>query len=314
MWRVLFLAIFCIAVLCAGYTSADEPLSLDQIIDRVQKNEQLYDDIEVVLSEKYRDYTAQPAAEGESIQIIAARDGDVRYVAQGGMFRVDSNESLSYPNGKTFIKTRTRVFDGQTTRILSLRKGQPDGTPSSIVGRADDEKTVRPHMLLLRMTRHIFPLSTYLKGDKAIEAYPHSGRNPGLTVDVSYRGPVTRKGMRCHEVWISNKIKESGDIHDRYVLWLAEERNYIPVRSEGYTFRWSKDLPVAESDVTEWRELRKGVWFPIRGEVSRYDSFTIQREGKMVLSWQQQYTVKSVSLNPKVGKSFFQVLPTGKGT
>lgn len=308
MCRALLSAICCVAIVSSAY--AADALLLETIIDRVQKNEQHFENIEAVLVERYRDFEPQP--DSESLRIIQGRDGVVRHVGQRGMFRVECDESLNYANGKTSSEKRIRLFDGQKTRVFTAHSGHDDGTESVIVGRADDEKVVRPHMLLLRFTRFAFPLSTYLRGRKAIEAYPHNNFSD-VGLDVTYRGASLHKGLRCHEIWLTHKLKESGEIHDRYILWLAEERNYIPVRQEGYTFRWSKDVPVSEAEVSEWREVKPGVWFPSRAEVSRFDSFAVQRERKMMLKWQQQYSLKSISFDRKFGLLYFRVLPKGKG-
>ncbi len=309
MYRAVLSVACCIAIVPNAY--AADALSLETIIGRVQKNEQHFENIEATLTERYRDF--EPSGDSESLKVIQGCDGVVRHVSQRGMFRVECDEALNYANGTTSSEKRIRLFDGQTTRVFTSHSGHNDGTESVIVGRADDEKVLRPHMLLLRSTRFGFPLSTYLKGSKTIEAYPHSNFSD-VDLDVTYRGASMHKGLRCHEIWLTHKLKESGEIHDRYILWLAEERNYIPLRKEGYIFRWSKDVPVSEAEVSEWREVKPGMWFPNRAEVSRFDSFAIQREGKMMLKWHQQYALKSISLDPKFGLLYFRVLPKGKGT
>jgi hypothetical protein len=92
---------------------------------------------------------------------------------------------------------------------------------------------MRPHMLLL-LDSITAPLSTYLQGHKAMAASPDAHwdkRHLGdaITLENTYQGETTFQGLKCHKVWIT-EVLSNGYQHDRWELWLAEARNFIPVR------------------------------------------------------------------------------------
>src|SRR5690606_11417737 len=136
-------------------------------------------------------------------------------------------------------------------QLLEVPSTGKPGRVNIIEGRADDEKVLHPHMLLMRHTRQVIPLSIYMKGDSAIKAYPHGRVPEGMHVDVQYLGEEVREDLLCHVIWITNEFNESKEPHDRRVVWLAEDRNYLPVHQEAYTFRLSERIPVGESSVLE---------------------------------------------------------------
>ena len=113
-------------------------------------------------------------------------------------------------------------------------------------------------------------------------------------------------------MWITALFK--GEPHDRWELWLAEDRNYIPVRLVGYTFRFSRDVPVGIGTVSQWRQLKPSIWFPLEVRVTAFDKFKVQREGKHEPIWQQDCTVQEVSLEPKHDVAFFRDLEFADGT
>jgi hypothetical protein len=296
-----------------GTNNAAGEVSLKTIIDNVSTNESLYDEIDVRLVETYRDHDPGTFTD-PNVKVITAREQKTHFVGQKGMFHLETRSAYTYANQETASDYRLRLFDSNTTRMLEAdRKGKP-GIANLIEGRSDDSEIVRPHMLLLRQTREFFPLSTYLQGRTAIEAYPNASLGDGLELDIQYQGEKQYKNLRCHIVSITTMITKLNKPHDRWVLWLAEEKNFIPVREEGYTFRYSKDLPVGIGEVTQWQELKPGVWFPTAATVKAYDMEVVRQEGKSNTKWESHYQLTKVSLEPKYNAAFFRDLEIPIGT
>jgi hypothetical protein len=127
-------------------------------------------------------------------------------------------------------------------------------------------------------------------------------------MEATYQGEVECEGRKCHKVWITSRTKDGSNWDGRTELWLAEDRNYIPVRKFGYAYRESPTIPVSEAKVEKWLEIESGVWFPQRASEVRYDGQIVQKSGRREVSWQHTYDVTNISLDPQYELSFFRDL------
>ena len=94
---------------------------------------------------------------------------------------------------------------------------------------------------------------------------------------------------------------------DRHELWLAEDRNYLPVRKRYYTLRWSTLRPIVEGAVDELRELKPGVWFPFAAHLTSYQPIALQG-GRQLVQWRWKYQVVDASLDPHYAAACFRDL------
>lgn len=278
-------------------------LALADIIKKVAKNEKLYEDIEVVMHSTYDIGNRPPAMPGEVIR----NQLRTRFVSQGDWFRLE-REGENQDSQRKVSMDRIRTFDGTTTRVFE-QKAVGNISPE----RVEDENLIRPHLLLLRHARIAVPFSVYLSGHQAIQAHPNGHWNQGLTMQVFYQGEDKFSGLKCHKVLVDVLLK-SGAPHDGRVFWLAEDRNYLPVRELAYTYRFSRDVPIGEGVVNKMREIKPGVWFPVDVEITSYNPITIQRTGKQELQWTERYKVERAELNPKYDRAFFAKLDFPEGT
>ncbi len=286
----------------AGFAVADDEIV--EVIKDVETAEKLYSDVDVKLFQSYRSFGE--AISNAQFKEITAQDNTIRFISQDNMFRVETQTGLS-TGDRVELSSRFRLFDGVTTKMF---EGAGDGTPvlSDVVqGRSDDPRIVRPHMLLLRTMHYVFPLSVYLRGRSAIAAYPDNRYSNAFKITAECKGVEDVRGLPCEKIWITESEKETDEVYVRWVLWLAQSKNFIPAKLESYMFRWSKDVPCAEGEVAEWREIRKGIWFPILAEITRYDDPALQ-SGEKKLKWREDYTIKAVSLEPKFDVAFFREL------
>ena len=313
-----------------GRTVADQRAAEahQDLIHSVERNEKPYKNLELTLTSVYEHLT-QNAESKESYRI----ETQTSIVLQGEKFRRHETQkrtgrpSVAYRarrgnqrkrrSAGSFSRFRTteaiEVFDGQTHRSfskhdqmaaaignqqLSKSSGQVSDKPPSLTNLA------RPHMFLIESGCPRVPLSIYLKGAEAVLAHPNPSYFTG-DVEVLILGDAEFQGMQCLKILIDT-ILSDGTRHNGWELWLAKDRNLIPVRKLGYTYRWSRDMPIAESTVDEWKELREGVWFPMKAHTNRYHSQTVKEHGKQVLSWRKQYVVASISFDPKTatGETF----------
>jgi hypothetical protein len=286
-------------------------LTIDEIIQNVERNERLYENIDVKLWKIYRDDSHAADADDPSFKPIDHSRESVRFISQRGKFHIESQTS-SDSKRDNWKRSTTRLFDGVTTRVLEVAALDRPGNLVEIKGRKDDPDTVRAHMLLLRIMHYGFPLSTYMRGSQAVRDYPCDVK-PEIATRAESRGAAEIDGHRCQVVWITESTGQPETPYDRWVLWLAEDRNYIPIRMEAFTFRWSKDLPIGEAQITQWKEVDSGVWFPLGASHTRYDDIEIQKRNK-VPTWRETYILDVVSLDPKYDASFFHELQIPPGT
>ena len=109
-------------------------------------------------------------------------------------------------------------------------------------------------------------------------------------------------------------IRKSGSTHDSCVLWIAEQRNFLPIRKVAFTHRWSATIPIGESIARDLREIKPGVWFPFNVETTAYNGIAIQREHQQKLQWREKCIVKTAELNPEYDKEFFSNVDFPDGT
>jgi hypothetical protein len=294
------------AILLAPAASRAE-VTIDDIIENVRRNEALYEDLDVVIHSEYDIGDREPAKFDNGAEVVKS-SARVHYVRQDALFRLDRTGS-SQNTKQTRSVDGVRAFDGETTRAV-------DGNAIANItrGRQEDVDLVRPHMLLLRNTVHRMPpLSVYLSGTEAMKSHPLVHWDTGLSLRNTYEGPAEFMGLRCHRVRITTLV--AGTAHDSFELWLAEDRNYIPIRRFGFTFRYSDTVPIGEGSVTELREVAPDVWFPITAEITVYDGIELKRTGRRDrVSNRSNYWVEEVSLAPRYDISYFRDLSIPEGT
>ncbi len=141
-------------------------------------------------------------------------------------------------------------FDGQAHRYFwqhgSTNADTDEEVRSGGGGMVSDERPslsnlVRPHMFLLESGAPRVPLSTYLKGTEAVLAHPSPGVSVSSAIEILDLGSDEFEGMKCRRIRIESFSGESP--HSAWELWLAEERNLIPVHRLGYNYIESTDIP-----------------------------------------------------------------------
>jgi RNA polymerase sigma factor (sigma-70 family) len=284
-------------------------VTLAGVLGKVRQGEARYDNLELVADRTYS-IGNREALLSDTFNEATRQQSQIRQVSQGDrLFLSVKGEGIMADKQRQALDL-LNLFDGKTTR----RRG-PDGVVKETAGRVEDEQFLRPHMLLLTFMHFRVPLSTYLAGHEAMAKHAPGRWERYLVLETSYQGVEKFRGLRCHKVWITTCIVGDGRKvpHDRWELWLAEERNYLPVRMRGYTFRFSKEVPIAEGVAEDLREIGPGVWLPFTVRITAYDGIKLQQTGKRHLQWQEEYKVKKATLNPKYDDAFFREMAPEDG-
>jgi hypothetical protein len=303
--QIVAIGLLVVVVVVVGPTSLAAD-AVQDLADDVERNEKYYEELRLALTSVYtshRKYVKdEPKIKHEaqtSIDLQGQRFREHRKVQ--GRFRVFFSSSHS---GTT---ESIDVFDGKihrrfwTNDLEAVVIGDPRRTNSG--GHVSDQppsltNLARPHMFLLESGCPKVPLSTYLRGHEAVRMRENPDYfSKNSVIKVRHLGDAEFQGLRCIKILIDTGNLKGTFFHG-WELWLAKQRNLIPVRNAAYTYRWSKDIPVAVSTVDEWKEIRRGVWFPVKAHTDRYDSHTVKQEGTQKLRWRKQYHIDSVTLNP----------------
>lgn len=107
------------------------------------------------------------------------------------------------------------------------------------------------------------PFSTLLSGKDSIKAHPLAGdfRDPSLDINLVYEGAVEYAGTQCIRCTLSFWEKGKPPAN-KSIIWIAIDRNYIPMRAEHYVLGLSEKYPIVVEECTDWKEIKPGVWLP----------------------------------------------------
>jgi hypothetical protein len=284
---------------------------IGDIIKNVRANEQLYKDLDVIIQDEYVDSQASLGWQKDFLP-IRQKTIDIRYVKQEGMFHLDIQGTVrretSERKEETVARNKIRLFDGSTSRDLQGNKA------NIVAGATLDADMISPHMLILQPCGYPVPLSTYMEGHQAMLACRDLKWNPRIHIQIESQGEEVVETHPCQKVAIKHVSAASGRLQIAWVLWLALDRNYLPIRCEAYTYRVSKTVPVGRAVARNLREIAPGVWFPYEVVYTAYNSITLREHQRQELAWRERYTVKSVSLEPHYPIAFFRDLRISDGT
>jgi len=260
------------------------------LVQNVRSNEELYETLDFAFDEEYelvRDAAQKDIVKGGLFQR--------RIVFQPGRYFGEELRRSSSVAGARDRTRQTESYDGQVTRQIFEN---PGGTIVNIHKGFVVQSTIyRPHTLLL--TRAFIgrkTLTEYLTSEKLDERGRHR---------VFVEGEETVNGLRCTHVRSERGVGEpsvSGTIRH---IWLAQDRNYIPVKTVGLALGYSSTIPLEEREVSEFQELAPGVWCP---RAARYDVYyeIDASEGRKVLSNRAQLKVTKAVLDPRHDDAFFR--------
>jgi hypothetical protein len=180
-----------------------------------------------------------------------------------------------------------------------------------IHGRDDAGRDIfRPHTWILNAAFVHFPLSIWLEGGKTLEKHPNATpyRDDWLQKSTFEKEEVIN-GLHCFKIRSEtlNRDKNTSLNSVRFV-WLAPDRNYLPIKTAGYAVSWNRDLPIEVGEVSDFREIAPGIWLPFRCSTKTYDGYSLGKN-KAVLSNTWECIIDKASLEPNYDVSLFEDIP-----
>lgn len=283
-------------------------VTMRDVIDNVRANELLYQHCDAEVRVTHRIYRKPVQFVADNIHEVISSDKIVKYVLQDGMFRTDLQESTLDTSSKNQnARTRLSLFDGESSRIR-------DGRIVNIrAGRTVDSHILRPHMLILQCSTYPVPLSALLTGRDAVAAYGDKLIGDRTELVVEYGGREAIDGHDCHKVVWRRRNSTSHRITSTIHLWLAADRNWLPIRVRVLSHKYSTTLPHSEADVSDFRELEPNVWCPTHARTMTFIGDSLRKYGRQERSFGRTFYVSRFTLSPAYPKEFFQSLDIPNG-
>jgi hypothetical protein len=270
----------------------------------VLENEQIYSNIDVLLSIAY-----QANDTFVSDEMYTHSESRIHFVSAEDRFRLGRSGTAVTKSGSVLSLDRVRAFDGTTTRVFEQKK-----VGNISPGRIEDGTYLGPHTFALGKDHVGVPLSVFLKGDVAIADQRNNTLSKEIRVECSYVCEDLVDYLKCHKILANLSSKESGYLHFSTFIWLAEDRNYLPVKTQSFLHRVSSDIAKAETHVSNLREVSPGCWYPFTTEEIVFNNFAISERKQQQLQWKQSTVVKSCSLSPKYADDYFSTIDYPDGT
>lgn len=254
---------------------------LAEIIERVREYERLYANIDFTVRRSYRYFQRVDAADRKLGLLFG--DGIERFIHQGNLFYMHSTFHGQAPAGKWLPSgTLEAAYDGRQTTFL---QDSFDALAKIHDSRVPPYFTKHAHTLSFAGDWYQGTLSQYL-------ASPPTSM--GRTAMRRYVGTAEVDELECDVIEIQWRNPDGGLSSGAY-MWLAKDRNYIPVRYEGTQHPYERHIP-------ELIEIEPGTWFPRKVVEMQY----YVEKGVRVLHGQNEYETLRVSLNPDYPASLFQ--------
>jgi hypothetical protein len=304
--------------LAAWATPASAAPTMKQVIENVEANEQLYRNIEMVVTETYR---LADDAEIYQSRLIRTTSKRRRMIRQGKFLYLKENRNEDQVNGESYEPETTSGYDGEMTRRVQDVKKKAKGVAEQSKlanlthGRVEEPQIITPHRWLVAHAFVSFPLSLYLRGSPALEKDPrvHTLYRENL-VDVTVAGGEKFDGMDCVKIRIDMFVRRPKKtlLNVRY-LWLATDRNYLPVHQEEFYPRQTMKVANGIGVTWDWREIAPGVWLPFKRKMTYFDGDKLRDGDKQVIRNENEATVEKVKLDPDYDISLFRDIPIPDG-
>jgi hypothetical protein len=206
----------------------------------------------------------------------------------------------------------TEAFDGHTYRAYGRHPPPQKGGYSWI---STMNFFVKPYTLVPAMMRPhsaLLPIdgSSYRRLCDVLWPQPGTVRKI-LEKEVEYLGEASSGLLSCYVLAVRPPHARQPGF--KSLLWLAKERNLIPVRFEEY--RPGETLPVRLEIVDKFSEPSPGVWYPAHKTryIFRQQIAPAVREGYLFVDQCWDYAVNAVSLEPVVTEGAFSRIVVDEG-
>jgi hypothetical protein len=265
------------------------------IIENVRASELLYDNFEVVYDKQEQlldDKRAPPMAARSS-------KNQSRQVLQAGLIYFKHSHDIETLKGDVQSSDTLQGYDGEKTRILD------EGKVGNVhLGKFEDGRLFHPHLAVLSWPHGFHRLSDYIAAETS---------DTGARLTWHIEGEETLNQLRCVRIRQESQYDSEKQRGPRTVirLWLAIERNYLPIKQTSTRRPRKKGdavsaKPYGIETVEDLREIAPGIWFPLHLKTIVYEPTELYDYGREVVQNRRELRVTHVDPNPKYDISLFR--------
>jgi len=287
--------IFC---LCTVFFStkiargADLP-KLAEVISKIAANEALFSDLDLRVDRQYDLVKQDPTLRGS---LVRSQQTTVRCVYQEGLIFASAHTTGVTVDGTPVRHVQLGGFDGTDTRTVS------DGRSSTRAGYQPFFGQVLPHTVLFGRSG----IGNFRLSKQLVQAKTQRGSDLKVIVDGTEAiGDLACVRLRCD-------MARRGRPESYRLVWLATDRNFLPVKVASYALSDRGAFLVEEAEARELTEVEPGIWCPKAYEI-RVNQRTA--EGETILSNRTTGRVTMADRHPMCPISLFRDLeaPGGAG-
>ena len=287
---------------------AAEGTTIASILKRLADEESRYTPLEVLATTQYVQLGGQERLSAGIYTQFAVHE---RSVVAGDRLFHEEEQEMKVGDGTTASNLLRQAFDGRWSRQYTqyLAPPQKPQTYASLDFESKDWlRPIRPHTLLFHDSRiNSQLLSAYL-------ASGWSDKHNGYAMAVEYVGDERIDGLHCYKLKCSEG--QNGKSFAYWFVWLARDRNLLPLRQEWREPGWSQKLPTGISFVEDLREIRPGQWSAFRAIHLAHQKFDANglNAGHILLQWRKGVVLDRATLDPQVGDRLFSSVEVPAGT
>ncbi len=285
---------------------AAEKAKLAELVERVREQERRYVELEVQARCTYRLdaswFFRAEAITNQTDELRSDLHGELAFFEQRGEF-----DTMA---GVHSDQRMVQAFDGRWTRTLyrNRRGGQPEqgwaslrkGGGGKTEGRSDGIPVLRPHTFLVRDDGIFGPLADLLVS-------PWHDKVNKYRLRFRHCGEEELDGHPCVKLRGDVTMHEGQPPSSFMALWLATDRNLIPIKLEHYGGNFDlQPIPWGISRCDDFREIAPGLWYPFQSTLLAFDNWGRSPQRRIILRSRRVYEVESVKVSPAVDVSLFR--------
>jgi hypothetical protein len=299
-WFLLFLLVLISNSLPGSVFGQSTPnLTLSDIVANVRASEELYKDIEIKQTYKYKQLPIRLTVP----KMNMSSSGNTRAIFKNDMFYLSIDETIKTIENEEFNSKLIGAYDGKKSKYVL-----DDWTGYEVPEKYKERRfyAIPPHNLLLKnLPGNIFAdLSAILSGTVTLKTSPGAASQ---NVKLELEKFESFCGSNCaviKAVFWSDAFKGTLDLGQCTRFWLALDYNFLPVKIGHYSSRFG-DVPAQVGTVEEMKEIAPGLHYPFRSKFVCYNTLDGLKDNRFLPSSEYTFSTESVKLAPKYDKEFF---------
>lgn len=273
-------------------------LTLPELVAAIAEQETRYPQYDIKRHDDYIHHRPGNVSTDDDMVMSIRSTTISRTVRDGDRWLFSSERRSRAAFGEPSISRRLDVVSSGLTLTRSSHGTEGESSPrvnyACSVASSRYARVDRPHMMLLQSNSKHVPLSFLLSQTEL-------GKNRTTRQKVHVTGTAVIDDHECYSVR-RDLLDSDGKVTHQQDLWLAVDRNLLPIRVQWRQKSQSENLPTGLHVVMEFREVSEGLWIPrhIRGHHFGAMHAEGLVENRMIPTWTKECRVESAEFGVAV--------------